>query len=67
MTNQRQIALMNYLIAGKQHQEAEAKLGDDEFLPFDYSLITELNKHYTVKEVDHLIINKSELMKRFIR
>ena len=66
MKSAKQIALLNYLEASKQHQEGEANLPDDEFLPFDYSLITELNKYYTEKEIDYFIINKSELITKFL-
>ena len=60
------MALLKYLMFSKYHQEAEAKLPDNEFLPFDFSLIADLNKHFNINDVGYFISHKNELIKQFL-
>lgn len=62
----KQTALLIYLIESKRHIEAEKNTGEYEFDKFDFAILKKLNDYFTPREIDYIIINKEELISKFL-
>ena len=64
-TKAQKIALATYLMVSTEHSKLQNQMSNDEYRPMTavFAALNELNKHFTLSEIDSIIIHRDELAK----